>query len=52
MLYLNAEYILIVEDEIRIRYMLQEVLRELGYKAKSDSDGWECLKMVKAPEKP
>lgn len=52
MLYLNAEYILIVEDELRIRYMLQEVLRELGYKAKSASDGWECLKMVKAPEKP
>ncbi|WP_434512022.1 response regulator [Desulfitobacterium sp. AusDCA] len=47
-----AEYILIVDDELTIRYMLQEFLREAGYRTKGAADGSECFKIAQAAEKP
>ncbi|MHB1404704.1 MAG: response regulator [Desulfitobacteriaceae bacterium] len=47
-----AEYILIVDDELTIRYMLQEILGEAGYRTECAADGWECLKIAGFAEKP
>ncbi len=47
-----AEYILIVDDELNIRYMLQEFLRESGYRTECAADGRECLKITGFVEKP
>lgn len=46
-----AEYILIVDDEPTIRYMLREYLGESGYRTVCVADGRECLKIGFA-EKP
>lgn len=46
------KYILIVDDELLIRYMLQKILREAGYRTEGAADGWECLKIAQAEEKP
>ncbi|MEL7565145.1 MAG: response regulator [Dehalobacterium sp.] len=47
-----AEYILIVDDQFPVRYMLQTVLWESGYRAQCATNGWECLKMARSVDKP
>lgn len=43
-----AEYVLIVDDQASIRYLIQEVLRQSGYETKSAGNGWECLTIVRS----
>ena len=43
-----SEYVLIVDDQALIRYLLQEILRRSGYKTKSVGDGRECLTIVRS----
>lgn len=47
-----AEYILIVDDELTIRDLLQEFLGALGYRTECAADGRECLKIAGFAEKP
>jgi len=43
----KAKCILIVDDEAQNRYLLQTILKELGYKCETASDGIEALAKVK-----
>lgn len=35
------EYILVVDDQIQVRCMLVEFLKESGYEAKCAANGWD-----------
>ncbi len=47
-----SEYILIVADQLPFRRVMQEVLFEAGYMARSAANGWECLRIVRSVDKP
>ncbi|MHB1041296.1 MAG: response regulator [Eubacteriales bacterium] len=47
-----AEYILIVDDQLHNRCILQEFLWESGYRARCAANGRECLKIAMSAEKP
>ncbi|HHT64001.1 MAG TPA: response regulator [Clostridia bacterium] len=46
------KYVLVVDDQLSIRILLYEVLREAGYHAKCVSNGEECLKIARSFSKP
>jgi CheY-like chemotaxis protein len=47
-----TDYILIVDDRLPIRFMLQQILWESGYRVQGAASGWECLKIARSEEKP
>lgn len=47
-----GEYILIVDDLLTFRRLMQGVLCGLGYMARSASNGWECLRIASSADKP
>jgi CheY-like chemotaxis protein len=46
------EYILVVDDQPVIRRLIEEVLWDSGYQAKSVANGKECLKIARSAHKP
>jgi len=47
-----AGYILVVDDQAPIRFVLEEILRQAGYMTKSAANGLDCLKIARSEEKP
>lgn len=45
-------YILVVDDQPSVRFVIEEILRYAGYKIKSATNGWECLNITRAADKP
>ncbi len=45
-------YILVVDDQSDVRCMLVEFLTESGFRVKSASNGWDCLRITRSTEKP
>lgn len=46
------DYILIVDDQPAIRFLLQELFQEAGYQVKAVADGRECLRLVQGEKPP
>lgn len=48
----SSQIIGVVDDDPRIRLLLEEELEEIGYEVRSYADGFEFLKDVKASKQP
>lgn len=47
-----GKYVLAVDDQPSIRFLLYEILREIGYQAKCADNGKECLNIARSKEQP
>ena len=45
-------YVLVVDDQFAVRFFLQQVLQEYGYRVKLAASGGECLSLAVAAERP